>query len=219
MVCICPFFVVPLQAENKNSVHEKITRRQPLHSTPYTLFQEACQPIQESVNLFRKNKPKTVNQIQEKTYILKIVTFLSPQTHTSTCNYMLKVATSKNTHLKIPTEKMTKKWGVLGEIYNYIIYNIFSKYTSTHNFMWKCEKVVFFLCTHFSVMCQPFQTPNLNKQHILEIYSLTSAQHQHNMCQEVVCWNVGDQLFGISLFLSHFICKDIDFIIFDDKVS
>ena len=27
MVCICPFFVVPLQAENKNSVHEKITRR------------------------------------------------------------------------------------------------------------------------------------------------------------------------------------------------
>ena len=27
MVCICPFFVVTLQAENKNSVHEKITRR------------------------------------------------------------------------------------------------------------------------------------------------------------------------------------------------
>ena len=27
MVCICPFFVVTLQAENETSVHEKITRR------------------------------------------------------------------------------------------------------------------------------------------------------------------------------------------------
>ena len=51
---------------------------------------------------------------------------------------------------------MTKKWGVLGEIYNYIIYNIFSKYTSTHNFMWKCGFVYFFYVPIFSVMCQPF---------------------------------------------------------------
>ena len=36
---------------------------------------------------------------------------------------------------KVPQRKTQFFWGTLGEIYNYIIYNIFSKYLSTHIFV------------------------------------------------------------------------------------